>query len=521
MPVLTVLALVAALVCGVYTWQLFAQPSEYRGHYHGDLATELDAFTAGLNFAHCGFWPLKLMPATGGYLDDCALVPRDFYTHFPGGPHLMSGVLQELGLRHYLTQRAAMYLVNLAALGLLVLCVRRITDDILPGGGALAGRVALAIVLASPWFIYWAGSLGERSYGDLLVFLGLWLLLRNCWWGFALVAFVLGFFSYELIPFLFCLGVYKVFHDWRGGALTGTRAARLGLLFFLAPTAAVGIHLLQNVWFFGGWDGALADVAAIAQKRAGLSGQSQYSLGAHVAKQTYAAVWFYGGTVVVLAGVGAWLCWGARRPWPLVLLLAGGLWQVVMRQHCGVHAFTARHFGPGLILLAVIGVTWLLRSPARHRRALGYALLAVCVLRLPLGAEVSQHPVWLRVWQTVVQRTDSATLFQALAEGRATFEHRQERTILLRELIERAGLPPDQPAYQFVNGDQQFTLARVTAGLNRRGLPDDLLPRFVPEPPVYVEGQPAPDRAPPVRVEVSGTPRRGRLWCLRVYFRLI
>lgn len=513
---LSVVLLVAVVVFAFYTGKRFSQLTESQGHYHGDVLSELQTFRAGFAFAHCGFLRLKLEPADNRYAEDCQYEPGDFYTHLPDGPALMSGLLQKLGFHHLLSQRAVLYGLSMTALVFLVLSLRIILASLLPRSGSTIALVTTAIALCSPWFIYWACP---NAYSDLLLFLGLWLLLMNRLRAFVLVCFLQGFFYYELVPFMFLMGCFKMALEFRQGTMPARKAGGYVLWFFLAPTAAVALHFLQNAWFFGGVHGALQDWMTIGAFRTGLRGH--YSAGAHLVKQAFAVLWYYGSALLLLAVIGAAVAIRSRNLWPLVLFFLALVWQILMREVSAVHAFSARDFGLGILALGVLGLVSLLEDQRQVVRLAGYGLLWLCVLRLPLGAEFSKNPLFLKGWETVVHQTDPATLVAFLADGRSTLEHQDEKAIVIRELARRTSVLPDLPRYEFVCGSTRVVLGKVEGTLNRSDLPAKLLPRSCHEPPPYSDLFGADNNAVPVRIEVAGTPNRWRLLLLNCLFRFI
>jgi uncharacterized membrane protein (UPF0136 family) len=532
---LHVILAVAILVFAYYMWDLLARPSKYYLHYHGSFFdANLTQFTAGLNYAHCGFIQLKLMPAIHRFQRNCEYTPADFYGHFPPGPYLMSGVYQLIGLHRLQAQKVLLSGLSAGSLVFLVLSLAKIVASFSPQGRQIAIWTVPAIAVSSPWFIYWTNSLGEYSYRDFFMFLGLWLLLTNRLRGFAVASFLLALFSYEVVPMMFLIGCAKIAFDLHDGQLTKKQAGSFVLLFFLAPTTAIGLHFLQNAWFLGGIGKALEDYIHIGRYRAGIGGSGGYSVGMHVVKQLYATLWNFGSALLILATIGTTVCVRSRKLWPVALLVAGLVWQILMRQFCAVHAFAVRPLGLGIVALGVVGLVHLLEAEGKIQNWLGCGLLWLCVLRLPLGGEFSKNPLLLKGWDAAVAKTDTATLAQLLYDGRATSEHRDEKIAVVKELARRAALPLDEPAYEFTYGLKIFVLQKVQDQVARAQIPAELLPRFRQEPSPYIDEttfesqsqlptieSSANDIVKPVRIEVNGTPNRWRLLMLNVFFRFI
>lgn len=77
--------------------------------YKGDVLTELNAYTAGLNFVRHGFEKLYFPPAILRDEESFdALTKQGLYTHYPPAPDLVSGVLQKLGIHGFYQQKPVM-----------------------------------------------------------------------------------------------------------------------------------------------------------------------------------------------------------------------------------------------------------------------------------------------------------------------------------------------------------------------------------------------------------------------------
>jgi hypothetical protein len=335
--------------------------------------------------------------------------------------------------------------------------------------------------------------------------------------------FVGALFDYTLTPFLFAFGAFRVYQDWRAGRSTRKQGAACLIAYALAPVCAMAAMFLLNVNYWGSVSRAVHDLTDRVAMRTGFSGR--YSMLAHVAKFTFASLWFYGLSVLLLMLVGIRQCIRRKLAWPVAALAAGLIWQCVFRNHSFIHAFTARYVGPGVFLCATVGATALLTDRRRGLRVCGIVLILLGVLRLPLGAEVSRSPIGLRFWQWAVHSSDSATLFSALDTARTTTEHSQEKQMLVDELAGRAGVAGDQAAYEFASSGKRFVLAKLDfeRWLEAYHLPTDVTPDFVVSPPVYTDQENVITNitTSPVQIRIDGKPDKMRAVLLSFYLHLI
>jgi hypothetical protein len=135
------------------------------------------------------------------------------------------------------------------------------------------------------------------------------------------------------------------------------------MVFGLGFALPVILRLVQNAWALGGLSEVFSDFFSIAQTRAAVGVASEYSVFKHAAKFIVALSWFAGVPALILALTGGREVW--RRCVRtdrtllglLIVWLIGSLsWQVLMRQHGLVHAFTYLHFGNFILLLAALSV---------------------------------------------------------------------------------------------------------------------------------------------------------------------
>ena len=480
--------LLASIISVGSIYKVFTEKSEYRLFYKGDSNSELYAYTAGLNFAKHGFTPLFFLPAHRYEASYDVLLRRGLYTHVPPGPDLVSGGLQKVGVGGFYEQKAWILALNVMTMLFLAAAIRHI----LPAERNCAPLVILSLALPSAWFVWWAGNLHEHAYLDLLMAFGFWAVVTQRRGLFLLACFVAPFFSFELVPWLFVLGIF--FASQRAPLRNGgyrpalAFAATMGGLFLLA----LGLHLFQNACYFHSLSAAIDDLLSAFQIRSGVTasvGVNTYSFAKHLAKFAYSSLWLYGTGVLILAGIGLTTAIRKKLWLPIVLLCAALPWQIVFRQHCMIHAFTARHFGIGLFVLATIGFIDLWRQ-VPWKRSLAVLLLFIALVRLPAGCEISNNPLSLAQLRRVIAQTDSRTIAELLYFFKDNPEHSPAKRILIEALALRHGVPPGQSQYTFVmEGNPPVTLAQLEPGWSvaGRNLPEDKLPIFRDQELAYVD----------------------------------
>ena len=456
----------------------FVEKSEYRYHYKGDIGSELNAYTAGLNFSRHGFAKLYFLPAIARYEDSLdALQKQRLYTHYPPGPDLVSGGLQILGIHGFYQQQGWLLSLNLIAMLLLGFAIRRM----LPEEQTVAPFVLVSIAITSVWFVWWSGNLHQSTYGDLITAFAVWAVVGQKDRLYLLACFMALFFSFEPVPWLCVVGMFMAIQKVTAKTWSVRRA-----LVFLAAMAAMfclsfGIHLFQNACYFHSFSAALEDMRTAYQHRTGVntSGGESYSVVKHITKAAYALLWFYGTGVLILAGIGLKTSFKRRLWLPVVLLCAGLAWPIALRQHSMVHAFTWRYLGVASFVLATIGfLSWW--ELATWKKPAALLLLLAALLRIPLGCEISANRLFLGQLQKVVARTDSATIADLIWFLKDNPDHIRGKTILINELAGRGHALPDQPAYTIVRNGKSFTLVREEQGQWTwyRNLPRDRTPAF-------------------------------------------
>jgi hypothetical protein len=420
--------------------RIFVEKSEYRYHYKGDIGSELNTYTGGLNFARHGFAKLYFLPAIARYEDSFdALQKQRLYTHYPPGPGLVSGGLQTLGIHGFFQQQECLFSLNLIAMLLLGFAIRRM----LPEEQTVAPFVLVSIAITSVWFVWWSGNVDQFTYGDLITAFAVWAVVGQKDRLYLLACFVAMCFSFEPVPWLCVVGTFMAIQKVTAKTWSVRRA-----LVFLAAMVAVfclsfGLHLFQNACYFHSFSAALEDMLAAYKHRIGVNtlGAESYSIGKHITKAAYAWLWFYGTGVLILAGIGLKTCFKRRLWLPVVLLCAGLMWPIVLRQHSMMHALTWRYLGIGWFMLATVGfLSWW--KLATWKRPVALLLLVAALLRVPLGCELSANRLFLGQLRKVVARTDSATL----ADLPITSAGRRSSSMNWPSVITRCPINPRTPS---------------------------------------------------------------------------
>ena len=417
--------------------------------HHGDSFSDANVLNAGRNFDAYGLglnYGLSTHWAT--HSPERPAAP---YTHYPPGPEWILQGLKACGL-HTLSQfRAAALVASGLALLLLLFVFARLT-----GSYVIAALAAFFYSFSAP-FAQYADSLHQFAYAQLTLalFLILWLayerarapLARKVWLFLAALVFCVDLWlTFEHIAFVpvFVLGRVLFVgrrRDWRGLVTVA-----------LVPVVMVGLRLAHNSVALGGVQTALQDIVGAARFRAALDHQTltaedmlktwQARLGAvGLPVSNYNMEFMYPvqkrGLQLPIALLAAMLLCTWHRPaqggmrralgQAILLLLAGGVWLVAMRNHALVHRHVILQLLPGLaLLLASLVGCGLLQwwdSPGRApRRWVGPILAAVVVLGFASQIRESQALNFLadlepNVRVLVKQRQTGAAVMARAAAG--------------------------------------------------------------------------------------------------------
>jgi hypothetical protein len=237
----------------------------YPDLHHGDDFQDADALNAGDNFLRFGFVACRFLPM----LERQGDVHQRPYTHYPPLPHIINGILRMAHVDSLRAMRAVALLGSLAG----VLCWY-VFMRIVTGSCAWAFLAAL-FYLFNPMFIYGADSLGQFSYSEALR--AAILMLTACWgagkssahrkawaWGAWILCAVQTLVTFEYAVFIL---LWLVCAHFFLRALLPRISWKYILFLATAPLAGFLLHLLQNIWYFGGVGLACADLFGKAVER--------------------------------------------------------------------------------------------------------------------------------------------------------------------------------------------------------------------------------------------------------------
>jgi hypothetical protein len=280
--------------------------------------------------------------------------------------------------------------------------------------------LAWVIYILSPSFIFFSDVLFEFPY---FIFLDWFFLSRvilfkeklensssfslSCWfWQFFGLGFLAVWFSLdEMIPFLSLSLVLWFVGDGRLGKV---QRGSLVLAAVVGSALSFGIHIAQNASVLGGWYPAFENFHRVFQVRIGEIDtgdiHQKYSLAKHVGKYFLAMQWFYTWPMILLALTG-WLmrlrhCLmnpAQGRFWlglGLSTALGAFSWQILMRQHSMIHAFTVRHAD----IWVILGVAnFLVFAKTNYQKVVAAVCGLIFLVHLPLCV--------LQIEGTFVKRT--------------------------------------------------------------------------------------------------------------------
>ncbi|HOW42692.1 MAG TPA: hypothetical protein P5110_09920 [Candidatus Omnitrophota bacterium] len=375
---------------------------------HGDEYADADVLLAGQNFVKLGFIQTRLLPVFD--------VQEPAYTHYPPLPEITNGVLQHIWPGNLALFR--LFAVIFAFLNMLFwfFFTRRIS------GSVIFALIAGLFYITNPYFLYGMDSLQQLSYSDclrsliLLVFVSMpqagrgkkgWLALL---WALLFIQSLVGF-EYIVYLALFMAILGRALKEFRKNV-----TAREWMILAGASVAGVGLHFLQNVWYFGSIGTALADFAGRAVYRSvslpldGPAGFNLFNWFRLVILRNFFLVFMFGFSLLAVGGYCGYLLYkglntSVRRKIRDVFKLAGifgicGItWYVIFPSHSYAHTyvrFLTRHLVP-MASIGFAGFFYLLFEyiNARVQRATilkvigGAFVAAICLI----GLAQSELPV--------------------------------------------------------------------------------------------------------------------------------
>jgi hypothetical protein len=338
-------------------------------HYTGDFGAEKDFLTAARHFEARGFAESAFLP----------VFRSRPYTHYPPGPYLINGVPYVLSGGSEFAARmpsVAITLIGLVfawkAIGLLLRRLELSPPPFVEWG-------IFALLAGGPAVLCFGDTASLQPMTEALQWASLYWVLRYLFEGASLRGGVALAFLHVWISFEWIVGMMLIlgYCLWTLRGPPRERRAEWLAVFGLGFALPVAMRIAQNAWALGGLDAALADLFSVARVRGAVDAASGYSAGKHAVKFLVALPWFAGVPVLLLVLVGARAVWSrAAADRRLLAILAlwgiGSLsWQLLMRQHALVHAFTYLHFANFLVLVAALAAAVL------HERRAGFVTLCL------------------------------------------------------------------------------------------------------------------------------------------------
>jgi hypothetical protein len=354
-------------------------------HYTGDFGAEKDFLTAARNFEARGF-------GESGFLPVFRSRP---YTHYPPGPYLINGAAYVLSGGSEFAARlpsVAITLIGLVfawkAIGLLLRRLELSPPPFVEWG-------IFALLAGGPAVLCFGDTASLQPMTEALQWASLTWVLRCLFHGASLRGGVVLAFLHVWISFEWIVGMMLVlgYCLWTVRGSPRERPAPWLAVFGLGFALPVAMRLAQNAWALGGLDAALADLLSVARVRGGVDAASGYSAGKHAVKFLVALPWFAGvpALLLVLAGARAVGSRAAADRDLLAVLALWGIgslsWQLLMRQHSLVHAFTYLHFANFLVLVAALAAALL------HERRAGFVALCLTLQWLWAGSLIRSEIV--------------------------------------------------------------------------------------------------------------------------------
>ncbi|MCM8819908.1 MAG: hypothetical protein NC925_03835, partial [Candidatus Omnitrophica bacterium] len=231
---------------------------------HGDEFADSNVLTAGKNFAKFGFIRCKFLPHFTQQLD----TPKDPYLHYPPLPEIINGFLQKIfKIQSLFIFRTISIFFSFLNFIFFYLFIKILTAS------TFFATLAGIFFLVNPYFIFGMDSLHQMAFADffrtliLFCFVNLEKISESKKNKFLFFLWCL-FFIESLLTFeyIIYLGLFFVLYKYFLQPKQNISWRKI-LFLFSAPVCAFLLHFLQNVWYFGDFDLALADFSKIAKER--------------------------------------------------------------------------------------------------------------------------------------------------------------------------------------------------------------------------------------------------------------
>lgn len=379
---------------------------------HGDEFSDAAVLSSGENFVKFGFIKCRFLPVAEPHLD----APKDPYTHFPPMSDITNGLLRKIlktdSLRVF---RALPLCLSLVALLLWYLFIKGFS------GSSVLAFLAALFYFTNPSFIYGADSLYENAYSDFIRIAIFYLYLlafsypakrKNIFFLLFLLTALATTYTFEYIVYLglFLFGL-RYFYPSR----QRVRVMRI-FIAMASVLLAMGLHLIQNAWYFGSFSAALRDLSSVALERFSASRDSP--LGAltllnwikYVLIRYISIAFIFEYYLLLVFGIFFFALYQyigeksrkeSRRMFGLFLLLfiCGISWYVLFPSHSLAHTFIPflpRHLLPAAALYWGLGcfIAYRFIRENNPKNIAGKVILAMMIIAVSIsGILKSELPV--------------------------------------------------------------------------------------------------------------------------------
>ncbi|MBU0504192.1 MAG: hypothetical protein ABH882_02155 [Candidatus Omnitrophota bacterium] len=385
---------------------------------HGDEYSDADVLSSGENFVKFGFIKTRFLQMREPHLDK----PENLYTHYPGLPDIINGILRMAFKTDSLRFFRGISLL-FAYLGVLLwyFFIKKVTNS------NLIGFFSTVFYLFNPMFIFSADSLHQLAFSDFLRSLILFVFIimvssskplkqRRFLILLWFLLFIQTWIGLDCIIYLFLFFIlYRFFIK------IPVKPVSLTVILALcsAPVAGFLLHVWQNAWYFGSLTLAVRDLGGAAIERMVASKDSPMALTFvnwwnNVLLRNFSLVMFYNYISLFLAGFSAYFLYQVAAPehkqeiknlfrLSLLLVVCGISWYIFFPAHSLAHAFVnflSRHLVPAAALLFGLFfyvVLVFLKKNAPDDRA-GKIILAVIIFTIIItGISKSELPVTAKV----------------------------------------------------------------------------------------------------------------------------
>lgn len=345
-------------------------PATERDHVYGDGYSDINTLSATRFFHDSGFVKTAFLPVHG-YPESH---PTKVYTHYPALPDILDGFAATvLNSNDERVLRLFPFLLSIFFFFL----IYRVLNDITKN--AENAFVGASLLVLSNYFIAWGDNLHQHLYAELVKWLFIGLLYRyqeskressSSFIGLLVLMMIAVNISFELPVFLgvACVGFAVIYQK--------SIFTRETFGLFAALLLGFGLHIVQNVLYFGSLDLALEDMKnafvfrTTGAEDVGYTPEKPFSIlhdGWKIPIEWFNRMeryyvlpgWF-------LLATCFWSIPNLRKQNPrlfsivLALFIASAAWGFVMPQHAYVHLFTNKHFGlwVGLIMCISLPFYW-------------------------------------------------------------------------------------------------------------------------------------------------------------------